>query len=521
MRSGILESLFNPYSAFGAALAARYDLSDPLGSTTTTANFTGTGTATSTLITTAFVGVGTAFLSELAAGDSVYNNSAVLIGVILSVTDNTNAVLVANGAAAITGAAFQIRKANPRIILIKDKSGNSEVNGLALNAVIGNYASAPDAAALRVTGDMDLRAQLSTPTWANGSATWYPIAKFVGSFAYVLGITATGLVTLGISTTGADVVNTNSTAAVPFSNYSTGWIRATRAQTGGLVNFYTSTDGVNWTLLGTGNQVASSGTAIFAGTSTLFLGAFGAGTAPLLGSLYRAQIYNGIAGTLVFDANFSAVAKLAASFVESSTNAATVTIATTGDYGARICGARDLVQMTAGKQATLGNAGTPSANALFDGVNDYMGSAQFRLIQPETVYMVATGIATAGGATSFFDGNGVTNTTLVYFASPTLRINSGTGLSGGTLAVGTAAIISVIFNGVLSALRINKISSVMGNAGTNNMNGFIVGALGNAGTPAQFSNIRANEILIFSAAHDSSTQDRVIRFLARKWNIAV
>ena len=49
--------------------------------------------------------------------------------------------------------------------LLADRSGNSAVNGLVLNAVNGNYASAPDAAPLRITGDIDLRGYGALPTW--------------------------------------------------------------------------------------------------------------------------------------------------------------------------------------------------------------------------------------------------------------------------------------------------------------------------------------------------------------------
>ena len=103
-------------------LQAWYDLSDPAGYLSSTAQFAGAGTVTCTLISTAFAGSGTAFGPELAAGDSVYNAGGTFVGKILSVTNNTTATLTANAAVAITAAAFNVMRANSRVLPL-DKSG--------------------------------------------------------------------------------------------------------------------------------------------------------------------------------------------------------------------------------------------------------------------------------------------------------------------------------------------------------------------------------------------------------------
>jgi hypothetical protein len=64
-----------------------------------------TGTITSTTGAAALTGAGTLFNTELAIGDKVYGNVAgvqTLIGTILSITNDTAATLVANGAVAVT-----------------------------------------------------------------------------------------------------------------------------------------------------------------------------------------------------------------------------------------------------------------------------------------------------------------------------------------------------------------------------------------------------------------------------------
>ncbi|MDE2104597.1 MAG: hypothetical protein KGL39_45600, partial [Patescibacteria group bacterium] len=114
--------------------------------------------------------------------------------------------------------------------------------------------------------------------------------------------------------------------------------------------FATSSDGVNWTQLG--NLVYDS-TAIttFNSSSVFEVGSDTVGTASLFaGTIYLAQVYDIGNSRYVFNAPFSSQAKLAGSFTESGAAHLTVTINTSGDTGARICGARDLYQGTAANQ---------------------------------------------------------------------------------------------------------------------------------------------------------------------------
>jgi hypothetical protein len=249
--------------------------------------------------------------------------------------------------------------------LLSDKSGNSGVNVLALNGAVGNYASASDSAAISVTGDLDVRCNLQMVDWTTGASTYF-ISKWVttgNQRAYVFGISTSGTLEFSWSSLGSDTITKLSTSAVPFSDLASGWIRATldvdNGAAGNDVIFYTSTDGVTWSQLGTTVTTAGT-TSIFDSTAVLNLGQINADTNRLNGLLYRCQIYAGLTGSdLRFDANFATASKLATSFSESSSNAATVTINSTGDLGARICGARDLVQMTAANQPIpLSHSGT-------------------------------------------------------------------------------------------------------------------------------------------------------------------
>ena len=74
---------------------------------------TRTGTITATVISTAVVGSGTAFLTSIGAtttgaGTKLYNSSGVLVGVVASVTDDTHLTLVSNAAVAVTAGSYFI-----------------------------------------------------------------------------------------------------------------------------------------------------------------------------------------------------------------------------------------------------------------------------------------------------------------------------------------------------------------------------------------------------------------------------
>jgi hypothetical protein len=586
------------------------------------------------------------------------------------------------------------------IKLVSDKSGNSSVNCLVLNGVVGNYASAPDSVPLSITGDIDLRCDVALNDWTPAGVQALVSKDTTSNRCYSLFVSTDGTVRFiytsdGSTTAGRTAI---STVATGITDFSRSWIRATYASASGNVNFYTSTDGVSWTQLGA--QVAITSGAIFNGTNVLEIGSSFVGTASVVsGLIYRAQIYNGIAGTLAFDANFATASKLATSFPESSSNAATVTINTSGATGARISGARDLYQGTAANQpvylpwsgtnygylnGTAGTSFTATVNATsgeidiqffalcrnfasnpymlsttaaegsirilssgnvrwtrtstkdatipppgltttgtwvrmvyntatgainhyygsdgtnwtangsgvvgtgaltsgtwtlgllaasyfngniqrfrvyddgvlvadynpglytsgatftggaaetwtingganivtktslyFDGSNDYLKAAAFSLSQPETVYFVGSQV-TWTNADGILDGNTLLGMSLRQAAlTPEITASAGNGIGPVSLATGTNGIVSAVFNGASSSVRINRAAAATGNASTNNAGGFTLGARGDATNPA---NITAQEVVVYSEAHNTATQNLVIQYEATKFGISL
>ena len=209
---------------------------------------------------------------------------------------------------------------------------------LYLPGIAGNYASTPDAGALDITGDIDLRCKVALDDWTPGSLSTL-VGKYgaSGQRSYLLYVNTTG--TLGFQSTadGSTAIISTSTIAPTVVDGATLWVRATldvdNGASGNTVTFYTSTDGTNWTQLG--DPVVNAGTtSIFNSTALLGVGAYATSgaTSPARGKFFRAQVLNGIGGTVAFDANFetSITSLLQTSFTESSTNAATVTINRSG-----------------------------------------------------------------------------------------------------------------------------------------------------------------------------------------------
>jgi hypothetical protein len=163
-----------------------------------------------------------------------------------------------------------------------------------LPGVAGSFVSTPNAAWNQITGDIDLRAQIAMASWSP-SANQVIIARSgSGTNSLQVFVDTSGKLNISISGVGT----ATSSAATGLGAGVTRWIRATYATATGQAIFYTSSDGSTWTQLGSNQNVGASG-AIAAGTNPLTLGANSLGTAQMTGSIYKAQIYSGIGGTLV------------------------------------------------------------------------------------------------------------------------------------------------------------------------------------------------------------------------------
>lgn len=185
-----------------------------------------------------------------------------------------------------------------------------------------------------------------------------------------------------------------------------------------------------------------------------------------------------------------------------------ITVATGASAWADASGnGRNIVQATGSLQPAVQGDGS----LLFDGVDDFMQIA-FTLVQPCTVYLRMKHIAwTVGNRISDgFSANG--GAILQNGSTPQIQTFAGT-LTGvnGNLALNTYGSVAAVFNGASSASQVDNTAAITGDAGAASMNGLTLGA--NA-SGAQPTNMQVKEVIVYSAAHDQATRDRVIAYLS-------
>lgn len=201
---------------------------------------------------------------------------------------------------------------------------------LLLPGVTGQYASAPDSAALSITGSLTLDVNVQPVTWLLQTL----VGKWnTNQFSYLLHVSPSGQLQFFWSTNGTAFASMVSNA-LGFIAGEQHWVRVSFVVDDGAGNhtarFYKSTDGSTWTQIG--STVTAAGVlALFDSTALLEIGTESGGTSnPVNGGVYEVKVYNSAlgsgSGTPVFDANFALKPFGANSFTESSANAATVTV---------------------------------------------------------------------------------------------------------------------------------------------------------------------------------------------------
>lgn len=187
------------------------------------------------------------------------------------------------------------------------------LGGLVLPGVAGSYASTPDTAALDITGDIDIRGDLTLDDW-NTSSEQTIVSKFgaAGTRSYTFYIdNLTGLPTIEWSTDGTTLFEMSATVVPPVANGERIAVRVTldvnNGAGGRTATFYTAPAiGGPWTQLGA--TVTDAGTtSIFSGPSQMEVGSNGGGAGALIsgGVVHAVQVRDGISGTVVANPDFS------------------------------------------------------------------------------------------------------------------------------------------------------------------------------------------------------------------------
>lgn len=186
-------------------------------------------------------------------------------------------------------------------------------NYVYLPGVTNNYVTVANSPALSITGDIDLRAQVSLPSWTPptliGVISKWASNPLANNGSYAFFINSSGQLVASISD-GVSNTAFSSTVATGFAANTTNWIRAAIDVDNGAgqsaVTFYTSNDGSTWTQLGT-TVTGTLRQKLNVTAVDVRIGHYGLSIDPypFAGNFYRAQILSGINGTTALDIDFT------------------------------------------------------------------------------------------------------------------------------------------------------------------------------------------------------------------------
>ena len=168
----------------------------------------------------------------------------------------------------------------------------------------GQYLYTLGPAAPNVTGDIDVRVKVALDDYSKGGSLYQELlGKYGGSGnrSFIFRLGPAGIpefLWYPLGTTGVQKIATVNPNFIDGQTY---WIRVTldvdNGAGGNTVTFYQSNDGTTWTVIGT-PVVTAGTTVIFASTQQIITS--GSSAVNTSGNIYAAEIYDGIAGTLVY-----------------------------------------------------------------------------------------------------------------------------------------------------------------------------------------------------------------------------
>jgi hypothetical protein len=146
--------------------------------------------------------------------------------------------------------------------------------------------------------------------------------------------------------------------------------------------------------------------------------------------------------------------------------------------------------------------------------SDFLRTAPFTLVQPETIFMAFNMKQNVNGYIT--DGNTL-NTMILYENTGGIDPYAGAhGAINYDVPVDSFFIITGHFSGVDSYIQVNNGTPVIGDAGTSNAGGFTIGASGDNGYAAK---VDVAEILIYDHSVTDSEKNQVLSYLNSKYSI--
>lgn len=219
--------------------------------------------------------------------------------------------------------------ASPYFALLKPRSYVEVTTARAgtflnLTGASGTRASTPDHAMLDITGDIDLRADVTPADWTPAASETL-VSKWTetgNQDAYMFQITSGGLLRLLTSPNGtqASAILTDSTVAITPPESGRLALRVTLDVASGsdrVTKFYTGPTVIGpWTQLGA-TVTAAGTTSIFNSTAPLEVGASSVGTIErFTGQIHKVQVRDGIDGMMVANPDFTSQLDVGTTFTD-------------------------------------------------------------------------------------------------------------------------------------------------------------------------------------------------------------
>jgi hypothetical protein len=159
---------------------------------------------------------------------------------------------------------------------------------------------------------------------------------------------------------------------------------------------------------------------------------------------------------------------------------------------------------------------------VFDGVDDYMQTTQWVGSQPQTRYLVFYITDNTVNDKHLCSTMDATKREDIYIqlsqSSP--RIFSGSAASGSSSVMGSPVVLTVVFNGASSSIRVNGANEASVSPGAGQTNGFTIAAYG-GGAVSNWAPVTLGAVLSFESAHSAAQRTNVERALGTMYGIAV
>jgi hypothetical protein len=213
-------------------------------------------------------------------------------------TSTTSEVWTVNSTGAGLADAVQTTAAS-QPLLLTHTTGNNYWFG---SGVSGNFVSTPNAAANQITGDIEVIAKVNFLTVTGRIQTIISKWGVANNLSWVFYLNSANKLEFAFSSNGNSTFAATSSVVTGFSINTDYYVKINRIASTGVVKFYTSTNGVTYTQLGTDITLTSGN--LFNSTENVQVGYYTQGFLDLFqGKIYRATISNSIGGAPVVDFN--------------------------------------------------------------------------------------------------------------------------------------------------------------------------------------------------------------------------